>query len=137
MTIIPNDISERNPSNLYIFMTYSENNQGTVGIAYVGTVCRSDNQAYLRASISQYLEDDITTAEIVAHEIGHNLNMSHDFSHVLFSGTKIPRYCPIDGLTCTDVNGIMDYFEEGPLSWSCCSRLDHPKKYESCQIKNT
>ena len=104
-------------------MTYSGNSQGTVGIAFVGTVCRSDNEAFLRASINEYLDDDISTAEIVAHEIGHNLNMSHDFSNILFSGTKIPRYCPGAGSICTNVNGIMDYFEEGPLSWSCCSRF--------------
>ena len=45
--------------------------------------------------------------QIVAHELGHNLNMKHDFT-APFSVPKIDRFSP-DGTKCTNDNGIMDY----------------------------
>ena len=58
-----------------------------------------------RASINEYIHDDISTAEIVAHEIGHNLNMSHDFASVTEDFVKVERFCPTDGSSCTNING--------------------------------
>ena len=46
--------------------------------------------------------------QTVAHELGHNLNMQHDFINP-FSNPKTDRFHP-DGTKCTDDNGIMDYF---------------------------
>ena len=45
--------------------------------------------------------------QIVAHELGHNLNMRHDFIDP-FSVPKTDRFST-DGTKCTDDNGIMDY----------------------------
>ena len=45
--------------------------------------------------------------QTVAHELGHNLNMQHDFIDPE-SDPKIPRIHS-DGTKCTDDNGIMDY----------------------------
>ena len=45
--------------------------------------------------------------QIVAHELGHNLNMRHDFIDP-FSVPKTDRFSA-DGTKCTDDNGIMDY----------------------------
>ena len=46
--------------------------------------------------------------QIVAHELGHNLNMRHDFIDP-FSVPKTDRFSA-NGTKCTDDNGIMDYF---------------------------
>ena len=45
--------------------------------------------------------------QIVAHELGHNLNMRHDFIDP-FSVPKTDRFSA-DGTKCTNDNGIMDY----------------------------
>ena len=102
-------------------MTFT-NSGGIVGLAWTGTICESDENAYLRASINAYLVDDLISAETVAHEIGHNLNMDHDFIEANGPDDKVARNCPTDGSSCTDINGIMDYYEDSPLTWTCCSR---------------
>jgi len=58
-------------------MTYQNDAAGLVGLAWVGTVCRV-NMTF-RASINEYFVNDAATGQIVAHEIGHNLYMKHDF----------------------------------------------------------
>ena len=56
----------------------------------------------------------------MAHEIGHTLNMHHDFGrnggeggedsiHLSPFCGRFERYCPEDGSYCTDTGGMMDY----------------------------
>ncbi|XP_036138156.1 disintegrin and metalloproteinase domain-containing protein 20-like [Molossus molossus] len=48
---------------------------GTVGLAYVGTVCN----ARYNCAVDSFLNDNLHGfAHIVSHEIGHNLGMPHD-----------------------------------------------------------
>ena len=63
--------------NANVFMTYQNDEAGLVGLAWVATVCR-ENMTF-RTSINEYFVSDAATGQIVAHEIGHNLNMLHDF----------------------------------------------------------
>ena len=46
--------------------------------------------------------------------MGHNLNMTHDFLSVTtFTHNyveKVPRLHPVDNSSCTNINGIMDYY---------------------------
>lgn len=128
--------------NLYTFFTFKNNTYGTTGYAWIGTVCNGDTWKEWRSSVNEYFQDDFTTAEIFAHEIGHNLNMEHDFG-----GSKpdnIPRSCVTTGETCTDIGSVMDYWQvsispnnknqigmywifysqDEFTVWSCCSNAD-------------
>jgi hypothetical protein len=67
-----------NPEQLALGLTHlmtGRNMTGeTVGIAYMGTVCRGDSAA----SLSEGTRSTTTAALIAAHEIGHNFNAPHD-----------------------------------------------------------
>ena len=57
--------------------------------------------------------------KIIAHEIGHNLGMYHDFGS---GGTWDTKYSA-SGELCTGVGGYMDY-QSNPNRWSQCSVED-------------
>ena len=65
--------------NVNLMMAFRNNQAGTVGIAYMGTVCYPASYAKLRIALCEYYQNDLKAGEVVAHEIGHNMNMSHDF----------------------------------------------------------
>ena len=52
---------------------------GTVGLGWMGSVCGPSNWRSYQASISQKLDTVVGTSMVVAHEMGHNLGMYHDF----------------------------------------------------------
>jgi hypothetical protein len=56
--------------------------------------------------------------QILAHELGHNLEMPHDFIDP-YADPKSIRY-DSKGNSCTNVNGIMDY-SATPEKWTTCS----------------
>ena len=56
--------------------------------------------------------------QIMAHELGHNLGMYHDFLEP-FSTPKT-MYQDSNGINCTNVNGVMDYYVT-VLRWTTCS----------------
>jgi hypothetical protein len=56
--------------------------------------------------------------QIICHELGHNLGMPHDFSALYSNPKNILRDSV--GNSCTDVNGVMDYYVT-VKRWSTCS----------------
>ena len=103
---VDGDITAASPHdvNLWVFLTGSASQGGAAGMAWKGFLC-SSNKAF-RTSITKYLWEDEYTAEIVTHEIGHNLGLSHDFDDAIKrkTGIMVPRQ--VDGIDC---KGYMDY----------------------------
>ena len=101
------DISVASPhdANLYVFIT-GQNSQDGLGLAWKGTVCRSSR--ILRNSINKYNANDENTAEVVAHEIAHNLGIDHDCinSNCAYWDPSYVGPKQVDGVDCS---GYMDY----------------------------
>ena len=60
----------------------------------------------------------IDTLQIICHELGHNLGMNHDFIDPITNPKTIFR--DSNGLSCTDANGVMDYYVT-VQKWTTCS----------------
>jgi len=90
---------------------------GTVGIAFVGTFC---NRGGYSVNINEQYTDrnpTVTTARTYAHELGHNVGMSHDFDRK--HGGRNGR---------CDGKGLMSYVR-APDAWSTCSNEDFKAWY--------
>ena len=92
------------------------------GIAYTPAVCEPAAYNKYKQSINCYGTSHSDMGALLAHEIGHNLGMEHDFdtSH---GGTGNPGTGPCDG------QGIMSYTDPPPLQWSTCSVKDFTAHY--------
>lgn len=107
--------------DLYAFFGKDKDYYGTVGLAYVGGAC---NQR-IKTSFNEWRNTPTGNAGVVAHEMGHNFGMSHDFDDK-HGG---------DNSVCNG-KGIMSYgaFVE---NWSDCSVSDFTGYYNAQDWGNT
>nr|XP_040016674.1 A disintegrin and metalloproteinase with thrombospondin motifs 17 isoform X3 [Gasterosteus aculeatus aculeatus] len=89
------------------FCVHKDEPCDTVGIAYLGGVCSAKRKCALAE------DNGLNLAFTIAHELGHNMGMSHDDDHA----------------TCTSHSHIMsgEWIKgrnPSDLSWSSCSRTD-------------
>lgn len=103
----------------YRTSSYSNNDDGhlisglnfdgnTVGLAWVGTACDSGNSC----GVNQQSYQDVTTANTITHEIGHNLDADHDQGEQ----PECPNSCRI--MSACDCGGCNGEITE----WSPCSK---------------
>ena len=107
--------NSKDKANLWVYLCYDTATYGTAGIAWMNSICRSKE---LSSSMNEKQSSAAGTAQLVAHEIGHNLGMSHDFD---------PQHGGQNGYC--DCKGIMSYCNNAPQRWSSCSRNDFKAHY--------
>jgi len=131
------DDVEKNPKvDLYAVFGKDPQYYGAVGVAWVGGACRGGRvrnedgsimgPVWLGTSFNEHRNTPSASAAVVAHEMGHNFGMSHDFDakHGGMGG-------PCDG------QGIMSYNNDKPMQWSSCSVSDFTGYYNSQNWGNT
>ena len=92
------------------------------GIAYVGVVCDAPWAKKYKQSINNYGTSHSAMGELLAHEIGHNLGMSHDFATKHGGDGNSGSGGPCDG------EGFMSYGNH-KSQWSACSVKDFTAWY--------
>jgi len=108
-------LSDLGTADLMMYMGYDNDYYGTVGIAWGKIVCiRSSGNKY-KESINEWRNTHAEAGHVIAHEIGHNIGMDHDFS-------------PAHEAAGCKGKGIMSYGDP-PNEWSACSVKDLQAHY--------
>ena len=117
ISMFTNTENDLDGADLMLYMGYDWIGGGANGrVADIAVVCRNDRD-WLKQSINVYSPSINFMGYLLAHEVGHNLGMWHDFN-IKHEG---------DGSYPCDKKGIMSY--GGPSKWSECSVNDFTEHY--------
>merc|ERR1712038_1212110 len=107
--------TDLNGADLMVYLGYESNYVGTVGIAWTKVVCIHTTGDKYKSSINEWRKTHAEAGHLIAHEMGHNLGMAHDF-------IAAHKAAGCDG------TGIMSYGDP-PNQWSTCSVKDMQAHY--------
>merc|ERR550539_2008352 len=118
---------------------------GAAGVAYGGVVCDTDQKSrisFTNAALANSCGNGkctkskriALTSEIIAHEIGHNLGMDHDFDQKKYNAGQGYVYRKYQK-SKKDCRGLMDYIDDG-VGWSACSARDFSRYLTSAGTTN-
>ena len=116
-----NTVNDLNGADLMLYIGFVQGQNGG-GIAYIGVVCNNNKSNKKKQSINNYNSSPSAMGELLAHEVGHNLGMNHDF-HTSHGGNGRPY----SGGPC-DFEGFMSYYDH-KSQWSECSVKDFTEHY--------
>jgi len=108
-------------ANLWVYLCKDTEFYGVVGLAYVGSLCYSKSYS---CGVNEKRGNLVSTAEVVIHEMGHNMGMLHDFDE-----THGGDNGPCNG------QGFLSY-GSAPQQWSTCSKNDFLALYNSIVASN-
>jgi len=112
-------------ADLVVYMANDESSLwGTIGIAWCPVICGPSYHNAWKTSINEWRPDSISYGGLVAHEVGHNLGMKHDFAEAHGGQSS----------SCNKDNHIMAY-GNSKEKWSACSKKDFEARY--LQVKNS
>jgi len=144
-TLAVSDFTLNNIGNadLIIYLTDNDNT-GFIGYAPIGTVCVPSYVTWkmnlgwhigivpkpvnaYKSSINEYQTTAASFGKLMAHELGHNLGMNHDF-HSSHGGTGTPKSNGYPNGKCETDENIMSYGSSRG-KWSTCSKKDFQAHY--------